>query len=99
MPQDQAAVIGRDAIRSVYETVLHEYEFNSDGIVKEVVVSDNLGYFWSTYTLTVTPRAGGEPICGTGKSIFIVERNSDGQWKIARLIDNSDGTTTAEIVD
>jgi ketosteroid isomerase-like protein len=37
--------------------------------------------------------AGGEPIEDEGKSVFIVRRQSDGDWKIARLIATSDRPT------
>jgi len=91
MPQDQPVVAGKGAIRPLYEAVLKEFDFRSEGSVKEVVVSGDMGYFWSAYTLTATPKAGGEPMKVTGKSLFIVKRESGGAWKIARLMDNSDG--------
>lgn len=91
MPQDQPAVFGKDAIRSLYQSVLKEYDFKSEGTLMEVEASGDLGYFWSTYTLTATPKVGGEPIKSAGKSVFIVKREPGGVWKIARLIDNSDG--------
>lgn len=96
MPQDQPVVVGKDAIRPLYEAVLKEFDFKSEASVKEVVVSGDVGYFWSAYTLTATPKAGGEPINVTGKSIYIVKRGSGGAWKIARLMDNSDGAATGE---
>lgn len=40
--------------------------------------------------MTAMPRAGGEPIEDERKSVFIVKRQPDGSWKIARLIANSD---------
>lgn len=40
--------------------------------------------------VTATPKVGGEPIEDEGKSVFIVRRQTDGSWKIARLIANSD---------
>ena len=91
MPQDQPAVVGKDAIRSLYQSVLKEFDFKSEGTLKEVEVSGDWGYFWSTYTLTATPKAGGKRIKSAGKSVFIVMRKPGGAWKIARLIDNSDG--------
>ena len=91
MPQDQPAVIGKDAIRSLYRLVLKEYDFKSEGTLMEVEASGDWGYFWSTYTLTATPKAGGKPIKSVGKSVFIVKREPGGAWKIARLMDNSDG--------
>ncbi len=91
MPQDAPAVRGRDAIRSLYQAVLTEYEFKSEGALVEIEASGDWGYFWSTYTLTATPKAGGRAISSSGKSVFIVRREPVGAWKIARLIDNSDG--------
>jgi uncharacterized protein (TIGR02246 family) len=96
MPQDQPVVAGKGAIRPLYEAVLKEFDFQSEGTVKEVVVSGDMGYFWSAYTLTATPKAGGEPMKVTGKSIFIVRREPGGAWKIARLMDNRDGVTTGQ---
>ena len=91
LPQDQPAVIGKDAIRSIYQSVLKEFDFKSEGSLMEVEASGDWGYFWSSYTLTATPKAGGKPIKSAGKSVFIVKRQPGGAWKIARLMDNSDG--------
>lgn len=91
MPQDQPAVMGKNAIRSLYQPVLKEYDIKSESTVREVEASGDWGYFWSTYTLTATPKTGGKPIKSAGKSVFIVKREPGGAWKIARLIDNSDG--------
>jgi uncharacterized protein (TIGR02246 family) len=92
MPQDQPVVVGKGAIRAIYEAVFRQFDFKSESTVKEVVVSGDMGYFWSAYTLTATPKAGGEPVKVTGKSLFIVKRVPEGGWKIARLMDNSDGS-------
>lgn len=96
MPQDHPAVIGKDAIRSLYQSVFGEYDFKSEGALREVEASGDWGYFWSTYTLTATPKAGGKPVKSAGKSVFIVKRGPGNAWKIARLIDNSDGAQTRE---
>ena len=91
MPQGQPAIVGKNAIRSIYQSVFKEVSIKSAGALREVVASGNWGYFWSTYTLTATPKTGGKPITSKGKSVFIVKRQPRGDWKIARLIDNSDG--------
>ncbi len=90
MPQGQPVVIGKNAIRSVYQSFFNEFTVKGKGKVVEVVVSGDLGYFWSSYTLTATPKAGGEQIKDEGKSVFIVRRQDNNSWKITRLIDNSD---------
>ena len=92
MPQGKPAVFGKENIRPLYETVLQEVDVTSQTRLMDVEVSGDWGYFWCTYTLTVTPKAGGESFDVPGKSLFIVERQHDGAWKIARLIDNSDDT-------
>lgn len=90
MPQGRPAIFGKAAIRSLYRAVLDEMQIRSKGALREVEVSGDWGYFWSTYSLRATPKTGGNPIRSKGKSVFIVRRQRDGAWKIARLIDNSD---------
>ena len=95
MPQDQAAVIGKDAIRQLYESVLRDFAFESHSTVIEVDAAGDLGYIWSSYAVTATPNGGGTPIMSTCKSVFIVKRQHGGAWKIVRLIDNSDGGSSS----
>ena len=90
MPQGQPVVTGKDAIRSLYQSFFKDFTIKGEGKVVEVEVSGDLGYFWSSYTLTATPKTGGERIKAEGKSVFVVRRQKDNSWKIARLIDNSD---------
>lgn len=89
MPQGQPAVYGKETIRELYQAVLQEVTIQSEGQLMEVEASGDWGYFWSTYRLTAAPKAGGEATESEGKSLFIVKRQTDGTWKIARLIDNS----------
>jgi uncharacterized protein (TIGR02246 family) len=90
MPQGHPAIRGKAAIRPLYRAVLKEVVIRSKGQLRDVEASGDWGYFWSTYTLTATPKGGGKPIRSKGKSVFIVKRQPGGAWKIARLMDNSD---------
>ena len=90
MPENQPAVIGKEAIRSLYRSVFNEFTFTGSGATQEVEVAGDWGFFRSTYTMVATPKAGGEPIEDVGKWLVIVRRQPDGSWKIARLIANSD---------
>jgi uncharacterized protein (TIGR02246 family) len=96
MPQGQPAVIGKNAIRSLYHSLFEEFLIKGKGKVVEVEVSGDLGYFLSSYTLIATLKAGGDQIKGKGKSVFIVRRQDNNSWKIARLIDNSDLEESAD---
>lgn len=93
MPWGQPTVFGKDAIRPLYQSVFKEYSIESQTRLMDVEASGDLGYFWSTYTLTATPKAGGEAFEEEGKSLFIVKREH-GAWKIARLMDDSDRPAT-----
>jgi len=90
MAWGQPAVFGKDEIRPLYEAVFRDYAFGSATTLMDVEVSGDLGYFWCTYRMKATPKAGGAPLEEEGKSVFIVRRAPGGAWKITRLIDNSD---------
>lgn len=90
MPSGLPAVVGKDNIRPIYEAVMEEVDFDSQAKVMEVEASGNLGYFWCSYTITATPKAGGDSFEVPGKYLCIVKRQADNNWKITKLIDNSD---------
>ncbi len=90
MPQGHSAIAGRKTIRSMYQSLFKEFTIKGKGKVVEIEISGDLGYFWSIYTLSAVPKAGGKKMRGKGKSLFIVKRQKDNSWKIARVIDNSD---------
>jgi uncharacterized protein (TIGR02246 family) len=94
MPQGQPAIFDKENIRPLYEAVMKEMQFRSQSKVMDVEVSGDLGYFWCSYTLTATPKTGGESLEVAGKYLCIVKRQDDGSWKITKLIDNSDQTPT-----
>ncbi len=95
MPQGHPAVAGRKNIRSLYQSLFREFDIKGKGKVMEIEVSGDWGYFWSSYSLTAAPKAGGKKIRGKGKSLFIVKRQNDNSWKITRVIDNSDREESA----
>jgi uncharacterized protein (TIGR02246 family) len=89
LPEGQSAVVGKDAIGPLYRSVLNEVDVKGQGKTMKVEVSGDLGYIWRNYTLSVTPKNGGEATEHEGKSVFVVKRHQDGAWKVVCLIDNS----------
>ena len=95
-------IIGKEAIRELYQYVFENYTFVSDENYTrttdveqmEVEVDGDLGYIWSKYTNTETPKVGGETTEDHGQSVIIVRRQHDGSWKIARLIINRSQPST-----
>jgi len=58
--------------------------------IEEVQVAGDWGYARGTYSLSVTPKAGGETAFDNGKWLKIFKRQPDGSWKIFRNCFNSD---------
>ncbi len=90
MPPNASAIIGKESIRSLLQTNLEQNTYQLDNPPEEVQVSGDLAFARGTYTVTVTPKAGGESIQREGKYLVIFQKQPDGSWKAARDIWNSD---------
>ncbi len=89
MPPNAPAIIGKESIRSLMQTNLEQNTYQLDNPPEEVQVSGDLAFARGTYTVTVTPKAGGESIQLEGKYLVIFQKQPDGSWKAARDIWNS----------
>jgi uncharacterized protein (TIGR02246 family) len=91
MYPNQAAVEGRAAIVAYFKGFFAEFpknEFQLTSSEIEVVglwAFDRGAYRWKGF-----PKAGGEPLEDTGKYLVVLQRQPDGEWKVARDSDNSD---------
>ncbi len=91
MPPNSPALVGKDAIRSVMQSSFEKYTFDIKETTEEVIVAGDWAFARGTYTYTITPKAGGEPIGDdSGKWMAFNKRQPDGSWKIYRNIFNSD---------
>jgi uncharacterized protein (TIGR02246 family) len=57
---------------------------------EEVKVLGDYAYEWGTYRTTMRPRGGGETVSHAGKLMRILQRQSDGTWKMHRAISTND---------
>jgi ketosteroid isomerase-like protein len=48
------------------------------------VVAGDVAYTWSTDSLSLTPRAGGDAIALAGHRVTIYRKQPDGSWRLAR---------------
>lgn len=90
MPQNQPAVMGKEAILALYRSLFEEVAVTGTGEVLEIQVAGDWAIVRSIYGVSATPKAGGDMITDTGKCIIILRRQRDTSWKIARLIANTD---------
>ncbi len=89
MPPDAPALIGQEAIRTGIQTFFDQNTLEIAFSLDEVVVAGDWAFARDTTAGTQIPKAGGEPTEDSGKGIFILQRQLDGSWKIARRIFNN----------
>jgi len=90
MRPNEPALMGKGAISASYQLLFEQYNIEVDNSTVEVQVFGNLAAVRGTYTVTETPKAGGEPIHDTGKWVAVRQRQPDGSWKELYAIWNSD---------
>ena len=90
---NQPAVNGKSAIRAYFQAFFGDFaqkEFVLES--SEVEIAGDWAFDRGTYRWKGVPRAGagGDPAEDHGKYLVILRRQSDGTWKVARDMDNSD---------
>ena len=57
---------------------------------EETKVDGEYAFEWGTYRGSSRPRAGGDSVSYSGKLLRILQRQSDGSWKMYRTISTSE---------
>ncbi len=96
MPPGAPVVVGTEAIAEWMQTLFEQGLIDVRNEVEGVRAAGDLAVGWGTYTLTITPEAGGEPVTDTGKWMAIAEQQPDGTWKGIRNIWNQDAPPEGE---
>jgi len=89
MPPNRPSKIGdadRQWIRDFLAAYTVEVQYKSD----EIVIAGDWAFDRGTATETMTPKAGGPAATESTKYLWVYQR-LNGEWKLARLIWNSNG--------
>jgi ketosteroid isomerase-like protein len=89
MPPNRPSKIGdadRQWIRDFLAAYTVEVQYKSD----EIVIAGDWAFDRGTATETMTPKAGGPAATESAKYLWVYQR-LNGEWKLARLIWNSNG--------
>jgi len=91
MPPNAPATFGQEQLRAKMEPAFDNFTFEMAIYPEETQVDGDLGYSWCTYTVSMTPKAGGETIISEpdGKALGIYKRQPDGSWKLSHDCYNS----------
>jgi len=89
MPPNKPAFSGKELLREKKEKGYANYTVEMAIYNEEVQVDGDLAFSRGTYTVSQTPKAGGETVYVDGKYLTILKRQPDGSWKIYRDCYNS----------
>lgn len=90
MPPNAPSITGGEAIRTVTGGLFDEATIVLDTVVyDELVIAGDWAFARDSYEVTSIPKAGGEEVQESLKSIRIWRRQADSSWKIARHIWNA----------
>ena len=89
MNPNQPTHIGKEALLQNLHALFDPFTVKMTAQIEEVEVSGDWGFTRSSFTWTLTPKAGGEPNEDSGNWLVIWRRGPDGSWKVAREIWNS----------
>jgi uncharacterized protein (TIGR02246 family) len=83
MAPDAPAVFGKEALRASMEPLFEAFTFEEMDIFDvEIQLAGDYAFARCNFTATMVPKAGGEPAYIDGKDVSIMQRQSDGSWKL-----------------
>jgi ketosteroid isomerase-like protein len=89
MPPDEPLYKGWEAYREWAQPFFEEFDIEENISYEEIEVSGDWAFIRTSYTMRSTPKAGGEPVLGNGKAIWLFKRQADGSWKGTHCIWNN----------
>lgn len=90
MDPDAPIVVGKDAMRQVFQAYRDQAEAEYTNTVVDVRVAGDLAVVRGTFTGSVAPRDGSAAYSDSGDWVSVRERQADGSWKIVYDIWNRD---------
>jgi len=88
MPPGKPAIAGKDSIAKIYSANFSKKRSKFElkpGIIQSC---DGWAFLSGAFTRADTPKAGGKAMQASGNYLFVLKKQPDGTWKIARDIWN-----------
>ncbi len=87
MPQHSSSQVGTDAIREAYTHVFEAIDLDVVFDIIEVeIISDQWAFARTTSSGTTTINADGAKVPESNQELFLLGKQTNGEWKIARYI-------------
>ncbi len=88
---NRPAIIGKEANRAFSEALFARFDYEATYLVDELVIEKNWAFDRGVWIEKRLPKDGGEQSQLSFGILQLYKRQSDGSWKLARLIWNSKG--------
>jgi uncharacterized protein (TIGR02246 family) len=89
MPDHHAALEGKAAIQQYLQEMFAQYTHSLNVTPGDTEITGDLAHEHGTFSLTVTPKAGGNAMTENGKYLVVLKRQADGSWLIHHDIENA----------
>jgi uncharacterized protein (TIGR02246 family) len=89
MPDHQPTVEGRAAIQQYYDQLFAQFTPNIMLTPGDTEITGDIAHEHGTFSITMTPKAGGNAMMDNGKYLVVLRRQADGSWRVHHDIDNS----------
>jgi uncharacterized protein (TIGR02246 family) len=80
---------GHDAILASQKAMFDQMTVVAEIMPDETKTLGSIGFDRGRYKMTLTPKAGGQPMTDEGRYVVLLEKQADGSWKVTSDIDNS----------
>ena len=87
---------GKAALRTHLEALFSKYLVRLVPIIIEIKIMGETAVEYGWPELTLTPKAGGEPVYLRTRYLDLWKKDKTGQWKLAIFMDNTDVPDTAK---
>ena len=90
LPPNRTVIVGKEAVGDFFRRILdrNTVEVGSANL-EEVFVSGGWAFARDTAVDIFTPKGGGEARQNNIKHVYLLQRQSDGSWRLARMMWNS----------
>ena len=90
MQEHEPTVVGADNIRKAMDGLMSTMTADMTLTADETKVMGDMAFDRGTFKLTLTPKTAGQPgMSENGKYLVLLQKGSDGSWKLAREIGNT----------
>ena len=88
MPSNAPSAIGINEIEASYKFVFSNIQLNIEFFIDEIIINGDYAIVRTTSKGTTLLRASGQTVAEENRELFVLRKQADGDWKIARYMFN-----------